>query len=55
MPHYHRYRLRWGKVGICNSENYNSPTYWESTAGKSPCKSRQMPLVYTRGDGGADY
>jgi len=25
MPHYHRYRLRWGKVGICILENYNSP------------------------------
>jgi len=25
MPHYHRYGIRWGKMGICIPENYNSP------------------------------
>jgi len=36
MPHYHRYGLRWGKIGICISENYNSPSTGELLAIQTP-------------------
>jgi len=43
MPHYHRYRLRWGKVGIYNSENYNSPPIGEVQLVKAPTNSDKCP------------
>ena len=36
MPDYHRYRLRWGQVGISILENYNSPPTGEARAVQSP-------------------
>jgi len=36
MPHYHKYGLRWGKVGICILENYNSPPTGEALVLQSP-------------------
>ena len=32
--------LRWGKVGICITENYNSPPTGEVLAMQTPTKSR---------------
>jgi len=43
MPDYHRYRLRWGKVGICILENYNFPTTGEALVVQSPAFLDKSP------------
>ena len=48
-PHYHRYGLGWGKVGICILENYNSPPTGGAKLVKAPTNA---PSIYL-GDGGA--
>ena len=49
MPHYPRYGLRWGKVGICIPENLQFPTNWGSIGDAYPDKS---PNSETRGKWG---
>jgi len=49
MPHYHRYWLRWGKMGICIPENYNSPLTGEVLAIQTPTYPNKSPSNKTRG------
>ena len=48
MPHYPRYGLRWGKVGICTPENYNSPSTGEVLAIQTPTYPDKSPSSETR-------
>jgi len=48
MPHYHRYWLRWGKVGICILENYNSQPAGEALVLQSPAFPDMSPSNETR-------
>jgi len=45
MPHYHRYGLRLGKVGICILENYNSPPAGEALVVQSPAFPTCLPVT----------
>ena len=46
MPHYHRYGLRWGKVGICIPENYNAPPTGGVQLVKAPTNPDNTPSIY---------
>ena len=48
MPHYPRHGLRWGKVGICVPENYNSPPSGEVLAIQTPTYPDKSPSSETR-------
>jgi len=52
MLHYPRYGLRWGKVGICIPENYNSPPNGEVLAIQTPTYPDKSPSSETRGKWG---
>jgi len=52
MPHYHWYGPRWGKVGICIPENYNSPPTGEGLAIQAPTYPEKSPNSKTRGKWG---
>jgi len=52
MPHYPRYGLRWGKVGTCIPENYNSPPTGEVLAIQPPTYPDISPISETRGKWG---
>jgi len=45
MPHYPRYGLRWGKVGICIPENYNSHQLGKYWRYKPPHTPTNLPVA----------
>ena len=45
IPHYHRYGLRWGKVGICIPVNYNSPPTGEVLAIQTSVETGSLLLI----------
>jgi len=49
MPHYHRYGLRWEKVGVCIPENYNSPPTGEVLEIQAPTYLDKSPSSKTQG------
>jgi len=52
MPHYPRYGMRWGKVGICIPVNNNSPPTGEVLAIQTPTYPNISPSSETRGKWG---
>ena len=52
MSHYPRYELRWGEVGICIPENYNSPPTGEVLAVQTPTYPDISPSSETWGKWG---
>ena len=47
MPDYHKYGLRWGQMGICILENYNSPPTGEAQGYNPPHNPDKSPSSKT--------